>query len=236
MHRRNLLMITISIVIVAVIITLFIWESGKIPLKYNKNFSRNTDTQEEQATLNTVESMNYSSIISKERFIGSTDQDQYLNPKTYLAYTSANFIDSEVLNYYENRFNNLHGKGKPEQIELTYVANVSKRSEFRVFNSPAPQRVSWHNTTIVISAPDGSLIRKDNGHMQFYYRNNSGYQMIEWDFDFNFSDCQVIEMKLLYSEIYASTAAFFVDIEQIVVIDKYLVPLLIGVKSGMVVA
>ena len=55
-----------------------------------------------------------------------------------LAYTHANFIDSEVIDYYETRYNNMQGKGDPKQIELTYEANVTKRSEFRIFNSRTP--------------------------------------------------------------------------------------------------
>ena len=60
--------------------------------------------------------------------------------------------------------------------------------------------------------------------------------MIEWEYDFNFSDCYVVEMKFVYSEIYAPLAAFFVDIEQIVVLDREFVPVLVGVESGMAVA
>ena len=60
--------------------------------------------------------------------------------------------------------------------------------------------------------------------------------MTEWSYDFNFSDCHVIEMKLEYSETYASLAAFFVDIEQILVLDAEFNPVLVGVESGMAVA
>ena len=63
---------------------------------------------------------------------------------------------------------NMQGKGDPKQIGLTYEANVTKRSEFRVFKSPAHEGVTWHNTTIVISALDGSLMPKDSTDMQFF--------------------------------------------------------------------
>jgi len=225
--------------LVALIVTsLLIWDwcSTQIPPDYQKTISRNIDNKEEETVLSTVESINYSSILSKERFIDSSDPEAYLHPGTYLTYTQANFIDSEVINYYETRYDNMQGKGDPKQIGLTYEANVTKRSEFRVFKSPAPEGVTWHNTTIVISALDGSLTREDSADMQFFYRNQFGYQMTEWSYDFNFSDCHVIEMKLEYSEIYAPLAAFFVDIEQILVLDAEFNPILVGVESGMAVA
>ncbi len=222
---------------IGIIVTaILIWDNTQIPLKYQKNISRNIDNQEEQTALSTTESINYSTILLKERFIGSSDPEDYLHPGAYLTYTQANFIDSEAIDYYETRYHNMQGKGDPRQIDLTYEANVTKRSEFRIFNSPAPEGVSWHNTTIVISAPDGSLIRKEPAHMQFFYRNQTGYQMTEWDYDFNFSDCYIIDMKLSYSETYAPVAAFFVDIEQIVVLDQDFKPVLIGVESVMAVA
>lgn len=235
MHKKRVLIFAVCLVSL-IVISLLIWDSTQIHLKYQKSISRNIDNQEEETALSTAESINYSSILLKERFIGSSGPEAYLHPGTYLTYTQANFIDLAVINYYETRYDDMQGKGSPRQIELTYEANVTKRSEFRIFNSPAPEGVNWHNTTIVVSAPDGSLMRKDSAHMQFFYRNQSSYQMTEWAYDFNFSDCHVIEMKLEYSEIYASTAAFFVDIEQIVVLDGEFNPVLVGVESGMAVA
>ena len=236
MHKKALLIIAVCTVAV-IVMSLFVWIQfhPEIPHKYEKSIVRNFDTQDEERALLAVESINYSAIVSLERFDGSSDPEAYLNPGTYLAYTSANFIDSEVIDYYETRYDNMQGKGDPGRIELTYEANVTKRSDFRIYNSPAPEGVAWHNITIVMSTPNGS-VSFNSGHMQFFYRNQSGYQMIEWEYDFNFSDCYVIEMKLAYSETYAPTAAFFVNIEQIVVLDQDFVPVLVGVASGMAVA
>ena len=237
MHKKALLIIAVCAVAV-IIMSLFIWIQfhPEISHKYEKSIVRNFDNQNEETALSAAESINYSAIVSLERFDGSSDPEAYLHPGTYLSYTSANFIDSEVIDYYETRYDNMQGKGDPGRIELTYEANVTKRSDFRIFRSPAPQGVTWHNTTIVVSAPDGSLIRKDSTNLQIFYRNQSGYQMSEREYDFNFSDCYVIEMKLAYSETYAPVAAFFVDIEQIVVLDRDFVPVLVGVASGMAVA
>ena len=215
---------------------LLFWESTLIHEKYQKTITQNAESPEEETALRTAEALNYSSILSKERFLGSTDPNSYLHPGTYLTYTYANFVDTEVIAYYTTRYDNLQGKGKPGYIELSYQANSTKRSEFQVFKSPPPEGVNWHNTTIVISSPDGSLVRKDSSDMQFFYRNQTDYQMTEWEYSFNFSNCHVIEMKLTYSEVYAPTAGFFVDVEQIVVLDKDFKPVLVGVESGMAVS
>ena len=237
MHKKALLIIAVCAVAV-IVMSLFVWIQfhPEIPHKYEKSIVRNFVNQDEETALSAAESINYSAIVSLERFDGSSDPETYLHPGTYLAYTSANFIDSEVIDYYETRYDNMQGKGDLGRIESTYEANVTKRSDFRIFRSPAPQGVAWHNTTIVVSAPDGSLIRKDTTNLKIFYRCQSGYQMAEWEYDFNFSDCYVIEMKLAYSETYAPVAAFFVNIEQIVVLDRDFVPVLVGVAAGMAVA
>ncbi len=239
MRRKTLLLFGVCIAGL-VISSFFVWNmlhpQYQIPQKYERNVSRSFDSQEEERALTAAESTNYSDIVSFERFEGSSNPEDYLNPGTYLAYTYANFIDSEVINYYETRYGDLQGKGYPRQIELSYEANATKRSEFRVFNSPAPEGVTWHNTTIVISNPDGSVKLKNSGHMQFFYKNQSDYQMIEWEYDFNFSDCYVVEMKLKYSETYAPLAAFISDVYQIVVLDQNYVPLLLGVETFSAVA
>jgi hypothetical protein len=238
-RRKTLLKISVCTTALAIIFllvwSLFFQQIPQIPQKYEKNITRNFDNPEKQSALAAAESMNYSSITSLERFGGSDDPDDYLHPSTYIAYTSANFIDSEVINYYEARYDNQQGKEYPMQIELTYKANVTKYSQFRIYNSPAPEGVTWHNTTIVMSAPNSS-VAFNSGNMQFFYKNQSGYQMIKWEYDFNYSDCYVVMMKLEYSEIYAPLAAFFVRIEQIVVLDSDFEPVLFGLESGMAVS
>jgi len=72
--------------------------------------------------------------------------------------------------------------------------------------------------------------------MKFFYKNQSSYQMVEWEYDFSFSDCYCIEMKLAYSEYYAPVAAFFAEVHQIVVVDQNLEPVLVGLESVRMVA
>ena len=108
-------------------------------------------------------------------------------------------------------------------------------SDFRIYNSPAPEGVAWHNITVVMSAPNGS-VTFNSGQMQFFYKNQSSYEIIQWEYDFNFFNCHVVEMKLSYSEIIGSTAGFFSKVHQIVVLDQNHMPVLVGLESGMAVS
>jgi len=232
----KILFLAVSLVIL-VAVSLLSWNllNLDIPPKYDKKIARNIDNPEEKSALTVAETINYSEISSLERFVGSNNPQDYLHPDTYLAYTGANFIDSEVLNYFEARYENQRGKISPRQIELDYEANVNRYYDFRIYNSPAPEGVGWHNITIVMSASNGS-VSFNSGQMRFFYKNQSSYQMTEWEYDFNFSNCHVIEMKLGYSEIYAPTAAFYSAIHQIVVLNQENEPVLVGLESGIAVS
>lgn len=234
-NRKILILAVCLITLVAV--SIFAWNllNPDIPPKYEKNITRNVNNFEEENALTVAETVDYSKILSIERFVGLSNPQDYLHPDTYLAYTGANFIDSEVINYFETRYEDQRGKINPRQIELDYEANVSSYSDFRIYNSPAPEGVSWHNITIVMSSSDGS-VWFNSGQMRFFYKNQSNYQMTEWEYDFNFSNCHVIEMQFRYSEIYAPTAGFYSTIHQIVVLDQEKEPVLVGLESGMAVS
>lgn len=238
---RKILLILVAVCVITVVAaSLLVWHLNSSPpaSSYQKSINRNLGSHDETNALYTAESIDYLTILSTERFSGSSNPQDYLNPGSYLAYTYANFIDKEVIDYYEARYHGLEGKGGPkypQAVKMTYYANATHRSEFRMFNTPAPEGAAWHNVTIVMSTPEG-LVKFNSGHMRFFLRNESGYQMLDWGFDVSFSDCYVVEMKLSYSEFYAPLAAFWSDVYQIVVLDRNFEPVLICVESGRVVA
>lgn len=206
--------------------------------KYEIHINRNVEDQTEENVLAAAESINYTEATKLERFNGPTDPEDYLHPKTYLAYTFANYIDTEALRYYQERYDGLKGKGNPGSIEYFYNANVSEYQTVHIYNSPAPTGVAWHNTTVVLagSTSNGSVVSKI-GVTQFYIRNQTDYTLSAgWDYDYNFTDCTVVRMALEYDEVYAPTAAFFATVNQIVVLDREYTPLLIGVSAGGAVA
>jgi hypothetical protein len=225
---------TALITTIAIIVTVSLLLAGlifpQIPHKYEKTISRNTTSAEEDTALAAAENLNYSPITGKERFEGSSDPQDYLNPGTYLTYTYANYIDNQTLNYYQTRYDNLQNKEYPKQIGLNYQANVSKYSNFRIYNSPPPQGANWHNTT-VISIADGIQHRQDPAQFRFYYRNQTGYQTINQGYDLNFTNCYVIEMKFTYYETYGIVAGYSSNIYQIVILDENFLPLVVGVEA-----
>jgi hypothetical protein len=236
--KRTILLIAVCVTVAIFLAPLLVpsLRYPEIPLKYDREIDRNFSSQQEGKALAAAEFLNYSAIVNSERFDGSSDPDAYLHPGNYLQYTYANFIDSEVINYYETRYNDLQGKGHPKQIELRYEANATKQSKFRIYNSPAPENVTWHNTTIVLSYSDGSVKLTSSGDMKFFFRNQSSYQTVQWEYDFNFSDCYVVEMKLLYSEVYAPLAGYWSDVYQIVVLDKDFESILVGLESTKLIS
>ena len=233
MPKKMTIIFTVLIA-TAIAVSYLTWDllNPQIPNKYIKNIVRNFDSTQEENALQTAETLNYSTITSMKRFDGSSDPEAYLNPETYIEYTCSNFIDQEVIDYYQTRYEKQQGKEHPKQIELIYQANVTKYSNFRIYNSPAPEGVTWHNNTIVFSTTNGTTTQNFGG-MQFFYQNKTTYQMTEGEYDFSFSDCYVIEMKLQYSEVYAPVSAFFATINQIVILDDDFEPVLIGLESGM---
>ncbi len=209
--------------------------SLQIPQRYQRSVDRNFESSDEEHALLEAESLNYTNITSKERFDNNTDPQAYRDPGKYLSYICPNFVDSEVLGYYEARYVNQQGKEYPKQIDFNYSANTSSCSNLRIYNSLPPPNVTWHNTTIVIASPNSTTII-NSGSMRFFYKNQSGYQTTEWGYDFTFSDCYLVKIKLEYSEFYASLAAFYAKVDQIVVLDRSFEPLLVGFESGMAVA
>jgi hypothetical protein len=234
MRKRMLVVIAICL-IVLVGVSFYTWSAlhPQFSPSYQRTVNRNFESSYEAQAISEAESLNYTAITSKERFDNDSDPQAYLNPIPYLSYVCSNFVDSEALNYYETRYVNQQGKETPKYIELNYSANASYCSELRIYNSLPPPNVTWHNTTIVISTLNGTTT---SGAMQFFYKNQSSYQTIEWGYDFNFSDCYLVKMRLEYSEVYAPLAAFFASVDQIVVLDRNFEPLLVGLESSMAVA
>ena len=238
--RKKTVMITVLAVLIIVVLSAAMFNLLFFPRlhqSYEIHIDRVAESPAEEKVLAVAEAVNYSDATKLERFNGPTDPEDYLQPRTYLAYTFANYIDSETLRYYQARYHSLQGKGKPGSIEYTYDANVSEYQTFRIYNSPAPAGVTWHNTTIVLvgSNSNGSIVSKC-GAIPVYVANQTGYTLADWDYDYNFSDCYVVRMALEYNEVYAPTAAFFSTVNQIVVLDRDHTPLLIGISAGAAVA
>jgi hypothetical protein len=195
-----------------------------------KSIVRNTDNAEEETALLAAENANYTDIFKVERFKG------FSNSSDYSRYTWANFIDAEVIKYYDNRFESL--EGKPKDIEFSYEANVYAWNQIHIVNGSPPENGSRYDDSITVSSPNGTILFKNadctgpNWGMVFFYGNSSGYREIQaGTIDLEFSNCYVMEMKLKYSEVHGPLAAFISDVYEIIIVDKNFTPLLLCIQS-----
>lgn len=233
-------MLLITLVgVVSVVISYFVFTRFIVKLennvKYEKSIVRNTSNLDEQNALTIAENSNYSDIFKLRRFvIGGSPNETW-------PYTWANFIDTQVIEYYDDRFENL--KGIPESIEFRYAANVSTWNQIRVTYVPAPEGGNIHDDAIQVLSPDGSVLFENAKYtgptwgMIFAYRNDSKYQKIlAEEIDLSLSKSHVIEMTLIYNEIWAPIAAFYAKVYQIVIVNQDFVPLLFCVQSRQLIS
>lgn len=217
----HLLLIAL-VIIVSISISYF-----SLPLlsgTYKKAIVRNTDNVEETNALTIAENINYSDIFNLPRF-------------TPGEYTWANFIDTNVIEYYDYRFENL--KGKPERVEFNYVANVFTWSQIRVVYVPAPEgETNLDADAIQVLSINGSVLFENAQYtgarwgMLFAYRNDSEYKRIKAEgINFSLSKSYVIEMKLVYDETWGPLAGFGCQMYQIIILDQDFVPFLLCVQS-----
>jgi len=203
--------------------------------RYEKSIARNTDNAEEENALSATENSNYTDIFNLNRFTGSE------NSNDTWPYTWANFIDAEVIEYYNDRFESL--KGTPEGIEFRYEANVYAWNQIRLVYVPPPENGSIYDDSIRVLSLNGSLLFRNADYtgpawgMRFAYRNDSGYQEIQaGGIDFSFSKSYVVEMRLEYSEVWGPLAAFYADVYQIILVDQDFAPLLLCVQSEKLIS
>jgi hypothetical protein len=207
--------------------------------KYERTIVRHTSNLQEANALTIAENSNYSNIFNLQRFTTMNHNETW-------AYTWANFIDTQVIEYYDDRFENLKGKIgdiKPESIRFHYEANVFAWDQIRVVYIPAPEGGSIYDDSIQILSPNGSVLLENAQYtgprwgMKFAYGNGSEYQRITAEeINFSLAKSYVIEMTLRYDEIWGPLAAFFVKVYQIIIVDQYFMPLLFFIQSDQLIS
>jgi hypothetical protein len=253
MYKKNIVILFAVCIAVIIVISLFapISPFGRVR---SRSVIRNFNTTDEKRALTAAETANYGSIMASKRFEGRGDPEAYIHSGTY-AYTWANFIDSEIIDYYQKRYNHQQKQITPRVAAFKYSANVTYLEQLHIFNTTIPEQgyiyktnddspqeglkkelVTWNVRTIAFCGPDAStpLLTFKPFTYTFYSKNQSEYQTLpaETDFDLNFSNCYLVEMELEYNEVYAPLAAFFLVVHQIVVLDQNLVPIWIGINAG----
>jgi hypothetical protein len=179
-----------------------------------KTIVRNADTTEEKMALAAAEAFNASEAFNRAPF-------------TWNSYAYANFIDSEVINYYNNSYE--RSKETAQNVIFSYDANVYAWNQTRaVYDRTSKSiRVSSPNGTIQFPSQRGWGTQIQNA-----YLNYSRYQEINLDeIDFSFSNCYVVEMRLRYSQVLGPTAGFMSDVYQIVIMNEDFKPILLCAQS-----
>lgn len=234
MRRKIALLIALVILISAFLSFLLYFFYTKRSGAYERTLIRNTSNVEEASVLTIAENSNYSAIFNLKRFTTGNHNETW-------AYTWANFIDTQVIEYYGDRFENLRGKAR--RIEFHYEANVSTWSHIRAVYVPAPQGANIYDDAIQILSLNGSVLFENAEYtglgwgMLFAHRNDSAYQRIgAEEINFSLSKSYLIEMTLTYNEIWGPLAAFYVEVYQIIIVDQDFMPFLFCVQSDQLIS
>ena len=236
--RRKIALLIALVVIISISISYLVWllyvRHDTHP-EYERTIVRNTSNVEQANALTIAENSDYSDIFNLQRFTTSNHDD-------ILAYTWANFVDTQAIEYYDDRFENLkgkHGDIKPKAIRFHYEANVFTWDQIRVVYVPAPEgETNLDADAIKVLSLNGSVLFENAQYtgpglgMKFAYRHDSEYQRITAEeIDFSLSKSYVIEMTLHYEEYWGPLAGFIVRVYQIVIVDQNFVPFLYCIQS-----
>ena len=236
MNRKTALIIALIIIISIPICYLicFLYLHPDIHPKYERTIVRNTSNLQEVNALTIAENSNYYDIFNLQRFTTWNHNETW-------AYTWANFIDTQVIQYYDDRFENL--KGKSGSIRFDYKANVFAWDQIRVVYIPAPEGASIYDDSIQILSLNGSVLLENAQYtgprwgMKFAYGNGSEYQRITAEeINFSLAKSYVIEMTLRYDEYWGPLAAFLVKVYQIIIVDQYFMPLLFCIQFHQLIS
>jgi hypothetical protein len=223
--------VCVVIITASIAVAVYFGVSQNSPNKYEKSIIRNTDTAEEENALQAAENINYTDIFKIGRLTGAGLSNS--NISDYSQYTYANFIDAEVLNYYEARYESL--KGKLWGLSFYYSADVYAWDKIQAVYVTPP---TMYPDTVRISGSNGTILNEYCGYeCRYAYGNNSGIQEIQVSaIDFEFSNCYIVEMRLDYSEAPGNLSGFHCIVYQTVIVDGNLKPLLICVQPEQAIS
>jgi hypothetical protein len=220
--KRKYVLLIALLTIAAIFVVLYF--AIMFPYEKSKSITRITDNPAEENALQAAENINCTDIFKIPRATPSDLSD-------YWDKTVAHYIDSEVIEYFEVKFERL--RVTPYGVILNYTANVSVWDGIQITYIPPPENESIYSAKVRILNSNGLVLREiRGGNAHYAWRNASGiYEGQESELDFEFRSCYFVEMELRYGETYANTGAYFFHIIQTVVIDENLNPLLISLQK-----
>ncbi len=245
LSRKKVLLLIAPIIVAAVLDQYFLvmnqLGASSSGARFERSIVRKTRNSGEEAALATAESFDYPEIFGLTRFTGGTGhlkQDlQGEDGWPFAIYTWANFIDTQVIEYYDDRFESLNETS--QGIEFSYHATVMQCGQIRVIYIPPPRNGNTHDDALQVLGSNGSILFRNSKYsgpswgMRFACQNDSRYQEISAkEINFTVSRGYIVEMSLRYREYYGPLAAFGSIVYQIIVVDEDSIPLLLCVQSA----
>ena len=176
--------------------------------EYIKSIKRDIDSPMEYAILNISESLNLSKIFNITRYYGtpSFNSDDYV---------WANFIDLQLLTFYESRIDFMEENNVGVKAELKYEANIFYDVIITIEKSGKNYRFQ--------NSLNESIIYYDfiYDELKVAISNNTTFELLSIDeFEYVFENCYLVEMIFYYREQYGPTSGFSTTIYQNVIVDE----------------
>jgi hypothetical protein len=189
--------------------------------RYERDIVRNTSNDIDKKVINISENLNYSEIFGIDRFDEAGDIQW------------ANYIDTEVLDYYNSRYDSLKSEDAKHDVELFYEADVyeiqkleirynynEKSDEYsmKVYNSE--QRM-YEFTNVVF--PEVAI--SSNG-------SSYSFPDMETDWELNYILVYLCRLDLDFWDQWGVKAGTGIYVNQILVMDTNFEPLFILIDTG----
>ena len=133
----------------------------------------------------------------------------------------ANFIDTDVVNYYSRLTETLQGG-----VNLDYEASSNMLSQ---------AKVTITNNSIQITSPTKTstfIVKNGWGFTATVaYLNGSQYQSVKDTANLDLTVCYLVRMNLVVSEVLGPTNGFANTIDQIVILNDSYIPVAFGFQS-----
>lgn len=191
---------------------------------YNRDIEKNIDNEEEAKALEIAENYNYSEVFNIERFENGD-------------FTYANFVDSQVIEYYNKKYEIMEDQEAEHDIEFIYQADVYNISELQIIYDHIPDYEEYELEIY----DESNRILKIKGEILpriITVFNDTNYTLkdINKDFQIEFSEVYLVYQDFEYSDFWGPKAGRATLIVQIVVLNKEYQPLFILIDSGHLIS
>lgn len=238
--QNKLLLGIILLVAVLLVAAIFSAWNNKLFDDYNRSIISNADTYGEENALLTAENINYSDIFKTDRLSvpGNFSSD-------YSAYAHANFIDAEVINFYNGVFESLK-PGEHVSVLFNYSAYVYAMDKIQVVYDPDAVPI-WKRlgaeidpARVYILSSNGTILDEYDALGRYAYGNNSGIHEVQASaIYYEFSNCYFVKMRFEYYEFGGGEGIDIgfahlrhSEVHQTVILDGNLTPLFICINES----